>query len=500
MTPAQGLGDLSAGLALLSAGAVAWARARYSGTGPLLLLAGVTWLAGDVVGALVYAHRGPLVHALLTFPSGRTHSKPLMVVIALAYVDGLVPAVAREPWTTVALMTAVVGAAAWRWAARGVERSRWVAGACAAAVATPLMLASIGRLTGSETDVVATWMYEAAMVLTAGALAVALLSGRSMRAATTGLVVHLAARQEPRALRDALSRTVGDPALEIAYRVDQDWVDEAGQPVQLPVGEQTGERVVTLVEDGGAPVAALVHDPAALRDHTLAQSVSAALRLVLANVRLQAEDAARMREVAGSRRRLVEAGDEQRRHLRDQLRGGAEQILAEVCAELVAVAAHRHGPTPVDLDQLVDELDAACVDLTRFAQGVHPEALTEHGLSEALRDLADHAAVPVAVEVPSRRFPAPQEAAAYFVCSEALANVAKYAGATGASIDVEEAGRRLVVRVADDGRGGADPTRGSGLRGLKDRVEALGGRFSIWSPIGAGTRMEAELPIGADAS
>jgi signal transduction histidine kinase len=207
-----------------------------------------------------------------------------------------------------------------------------------------------------------------------------------------------------------------------------------------------------------------------------------------------------MREVAGSRRRLVEAGDEQRRHVRDQLRGGAEQILAEVCAELVAVAAHRHGPTPVDLDQLVDELDAACVDLTRFAQGVHPEALTEHGLSEALRDLADYAAVPVAVEVPSRRFPAPQEAAAYFVCSEALANVAKYAGATGASIDVEEAGRRLVVRVADDGRGGADPTRGSGLRGLKDRVEALGGRFSIWSPIGAGTRMEAELPIGADAS
>jgi signal transduction histidine kinase len=465
------------------------------------MLAGVTWLAGDLAGVLVYAHRGPLVHAMLTFPTGRTRSKPLILVIALAYVDGLVPSVARAPWTTIVLMAVVVVAGGWRWAVGGAERrARGVAAACAAAAATPLVLASSGHLAGSGTDVAATWMYEAAIVLTAGLLTVALMSGRSVRAATTGLVVHLAGRQEPRALRDALSRTVGDPALEIAYRVDQEWVDEAGQPVQLPAGEQTGDRVVTLVEDGGTPVAALVHDPAALRDNTLARSVSAALRLVVANVRLQAEDAAHIRELAASRRRLVEAGDEQRRGLRDQLRGGAEQLLAEVSSELMAIATHRQGPMAGDLDQLVGELDAACVDLTRFAQGVHPEALTEHGLSEALRDLADHAAVPVAVQVPSRRFPAPQEAAAYFVCSEALANVAKYAGATGASINVEAAGRRLLVRVADDGRGGADPTRGSGLRGLKDRVEALGGRFSIWSPVGAGTRMEAELPIPADAS
>ena len=501
MTLAEAVADVAAGVALLAAGAVTWARARYSRTGPLLVLAGATWLAGDVASALVYAHRGPLVHALLTYPSGRTRSAPIVAVIAMAYLDGLVPAVARSPWVTIALMAAVVGAAAWRWAAaRGLERrARAVPLACAATVAAPLTLAAVGRLAGIETDAVATWMYEAAIAVTAGALAVDLLSGRSVRAAATGLVVDLAGSEKPRALRDALARTVGDPALEIAYRVNREWVDEAGQPVQLPA-EESGERVITVVEDGGTPVAALVHDPAALRDETLTRSVAAAVRLVLANVRLQTDVAARVREVAASRRRLVEAGDEQRRRLREQLRGGAEEALAEVSHELAALAAGREGETAAALVQLVDELDTARTDLARFAQGVHPKALTEHGLSVALGELASQAAIPVAVDVPSRRFPAPQEAAVFFVCSEALANVAKYAEASGVSIDVAEAGPRLVVRVADDGRGGADLARGSGLRGLADRVEALGGTLSVRSPPGAGTRLEAELPIGLEAS
>ena len=398
---------------------------------------------------------------------------------------------------TVALTAAVVCAATWRWAASpGAERrARGVSTLCAAAVAAPLVLASLGHLTGSETDVLAAGFYYVAIILTAVALALALLASRSVRSATTGLVVHLAGRQEPRALRDALSSTVGDPALEIAYRVDQSWVDEAGQPVELPFPEQGDQRVVTLVEDGGTLVAALLHDPNALRDATLAQSVVAAVRLVLANVRLRAEDAARMREVAASRRRLVEAGDEERRRLREQLRGGAEQLLAGVSADLNSSAVQHEGAKALALLSLVDELDAAAEDLTRFAQGVHPRALTEHGLAQALRELAGRAPVPVAVDVPTRRYPAPQEAAAYFVCAEALANVAKYAGATGASISVVDRDARLVVSVADDGRGGAEPTRGSGLHGLDDRVEALGGRLSISSPAGEGTRIEADLPI-----
>ena len=211
-----------------------WARVPRSGTGPLLALAGAAWLAGDAWSALAYAHRGPLVHVLLTYPSGRTRSPLIVGVIAAAYVDGLVPNLARAPWPTIALMAAVVGAATWRRArARGLERrARTPPLVCAAGIAGALGLAAIGRLAGADTDAVATWAYDAAIILTAGALAADLLSGRSVRAAATGLVIDLADRQEPRALRAALARTIGDPALEIAYRVGERWVDEAGQPMR----------------------------------------------------------------------------------------------------------------------------------------------------------------------------------------------------------------------------------------------------------------------------
>jgi signal transduction histidine kinase len=501
VTLAEAAADIAAGVALLAAGAAAWARAPRSRTGPLLALAGAAWFAGDVWSALVFAHRGPLVHALLTYPDGRTRSPLIVIVIVAAYVDGLVPELARAAWPTIALMAAVLGAAAWRLAgAHGLERrARTAPLAGAAGIAGALGIAAVGRLAGADTETLAAWAYDAAIVLTAGALAADLLSGRTVRAAATGLVVDLAARQEPRALRAALARTLGDPALEIAYRFGEQWVDDAGQPVRLPA-DGAGARVVTVVEDGGAPVAALVHDPAALRDATLARSVAAAVRLALANVRLQADIAGRVRDVAASRRRLVEAGDEQRRRLREQLRAGPERGLGEVSSDLLALAAGRHDETAAALGALVAELEAARTDLARFAQGVHPRALTEHGLHAALGGLAGQAALPVTLDVPTRRFPRPQEAAAYFVCSEGLANVAKYADASAVRIEVAATGPRLVVRVADDGAGGADPGRGSGLRGLADRVEALGGTLSVTSPLGMGTRLEAELPIGAESS
>jgi signal transduction histidine kinase len=497
VTLADGVADVGTGAVLVAAGLVTWARARDTRTGPLLVLTGAAWLAGDLVGVLALAHRGPLVHVLVTFPTGRARARLVLVVVALAYVAGLVPAVARDPWTTVVLVGVVVCTTAWRWrAAQGVERRALLVPVVGAVlVGAPVTLSAVVRLTGTDADSLAAWTYESAIVITAVILATELLSRRSVRAAATGLVVDLADWQEPRALRDALSRTVGDPDLAVAYRVDESWVDEVGQPVLLPLADETERRTVTFVDDGGAPVAAIVHDPAALRDTTLAQSVGAAVRLVLANVRLQTEDAARTREVAASRRRLVETGDEQRRRLREQLRAGPERKLAEVSRELTAIAASRNGSMRHGIVDLVDALDAACADLARFAQGVHPRSLTEQGLRAALGELAAQSAVPFRLDVPADRFPPPQEAAAYFVCSEALANVAKHADASGVSIEVAHAGPRLVVRVADDGRGGADPAHGSGLRGLMDRVEALGGRLAISSPAGAGTLVVAELPL-----
>jgi signal transduction histidine kinase len=494
----EALGDVVAGLALLIAGAAIWTRDRRDGSGLLMVLTGATWFAGDAFPALLFAHRGPLVHLLLTYPSGRTRSRSAAAVIGAAYIDGLLPTVARSPWATIALMTAVtIVAAGRRRAARGAERRALAAAlAGAGAVGGTLALAAIARLAGADAGAAAVWAYEAAVAATACGLAAERLSGRRSGAAVTGLVVDLGDHHEPRALRAALARTLGDPGLEIAYRVPgaDAWVDEVGRPSRLPAGDGA-ERAVTFVHDQGSPVAALVHDPAVLEDQELVASAAATARLAVANVRMQAEIAAQVRQVAASRRRLVEAADDERRHLGDQLQTGAERRLAAISDRLVSVAGARAGETGATLNRLVVELDAARADLRRFAQGIHPRALTEQGLGVALADLAAQAAVPVTLEVPAGRFSRVLEVAAFFVCSEALANVAKYAPASRVDLAVWATSERVVMRVTDDGAGGADPTRGSGLRGLADRVEALGGALRVDSPPGAGTRLEAELPI-----
>lgn len=493
----EAAGDLAAGMALLGGGAAAWAGRPSSRCGPLSVLAGVAWFAGDLAEALLYAHRGPLVHLLLSYPSGRVRSRVSALVIGAAYVDGLVPELARSEWPTIALMTAVVIAAVRRHRAAGGAERRARAAALAGTVAIggTLAFAAVARLAGAELDAAALWAYEAAVFVTALGLAADLLWARWGRAAVTGLVVDLGDRYEPRALRAVLARTLGDPDLEVVYRVaDADaWVDEAGRPVRLPEEDDSG-RAVTLVQDDGAPVAALVHDPTALGEPELVASVAAAARLAVANVRLQAEVAARVREVAASRRRLVEAGDEERRRLGEELRTGAEHRLAEVSGRLSRLAAERDGEAAATVRELAAELDRARTDLTRFAQGIHPRALTEGGLHRALAELTAQAAVPVTLEVADRRFPPAHEAAAFFVCSEGLANVAKYATTARVDIAVRALGSTLAVEVVDDGAGGADPG-GSGLRGLADRVEALGGALRVASRQGAGTRLEAELPL-----
>jgi signal transduction histidine kinase len=485
--------DLISGLVLLASGAVAWARRPGSRSGPLLVLAGAMWFAGDLSEALLFAHRGPVAHVLLAYPGGRLQSRTAGVVVAAAYVDGFVPELARAEWPTIVLALAVVAVAAQRLrSAGGVER-RARASALAGSVAVwgVLAMAAIARLAGAAADAAAGWAYAAVLALTAAGLTADLLWGRSTEAAVTGLVVDLGREGEPQALRGALARTLGDPGLELGYRVGDGWVDEAGRALVLPAG---GARVVMFVHEEGAPVAALVHDRAALEDADLVGPVEAAVRLAVANVRMQAEVEARVQDLAASRRRLVEAGDDERRRLGDELARGAEARLGAVSERLAGLAAERDGEAGTALSALSGDVGDARAELRRFAQGIHPRALTEGGLRAALQELAGHAAVPVRVHAMDRRFAAAQEVAAYFVCSEALANAEKHAGASRVDIALGGAGGELVVRVADDGKGGAEPAAGTGLRGLADRVEALGGRLWIDSPRGAGTRLEARLP------
>jgi signal transduction histidine kinase len=495
------VGDLVAGLALLVGGAAAWVQRPGSRCGPLSVLAGAAWFAGDLAEVLLYAHRGPLVQLLLTYPSGRVGSRAAAAVIGAAYVDGLVPELARSEWPTIALMAAVTTVAAWRHrTVGGVERrARAAALAGAVMIGGTLALAASARLAGADLDTAATWAYYVAVAVTAVGLAADLLWGRWTRAAVTGLVVDLGDRLEPGALRTALARTLGDPDVELAYRVAgaDIWVDETGRAVRLP---EADGRAVTLVHDDGAAIAALIHDPAALADRELVASVAAAARLAVVNVRLQAEIAARIGEVTASRRRLVEARDDERRRLGEALHAGAENRLADLRERLFRLAAQRDRETGVILGRLAEDLEAARAEVVRFAQGIHPHSLADGGLHAALHELAGQTAVPVRLDVSRARFPPAQEAAAFFLCSEGLANVAKYAEGATVDIAVQATASGLVVSVTDDGAGGADPARGSGLRGLADRVEALGGALRVDSRTGAGTRLVAELPISGGES
>jgi signal transduction histidine kinase len=317
------------------------------------------------------------------------------------------------------------------------------------------------------------------------------------RATVADLVVELGPARRSHSVRDALARALGDPTLEIGYWLPDAgrYVDLDGRPVELP-GRDTG-RAATIVEHDGERVAALVHDAAALDAPPLAEAVQEAAGLVLANARLQAEVGAQVQQLRASRQRIVEARDEQRSRLSSRLHEGAERRLGEVAEAVERARAHAaaSGQDLELLDMIDSELAKARDELRELGRGIHPRVLTERGLGAALEALAERAAMPVELGAPPRRLPGPVEAAAYFVCSEALANVAKYARASHARCEVSCDDGWVRIAVVDDGVGGADPARGSGLRGLADRVEALGGRLAVTSAVGAGTTVRAELPL-----
>ncbi|HKH16623.1 MAG TPA: sensor histidine kinase [Solirubrobacteraceae bacterium] len=301
-------------------------------------------------------------------------------------------------------------------------------------------------------------------------------------------------------LRELLSKALDDRSLQVVYWLEDTgrWVDAGGRPAGLP-DEDDPARAWTAVEREGRRVGAIVHDRTLCDDAELMRSVAVAAGFSIENERLQAQLRARVEELRRSRARIVEAGTAERRRLERNLHDGAQQRLVALSLTL-RLAQGKLRKDPDAAEQLLtgaqDELGRALEELRELARGIHPAVLSDRGLKAAIEALAGRSPVPVALErTPPERLPPPVEAAAYFVVAEALTNVVKYANASQARVSVSRSNGHAVVEVADDGVGGADPGRGSGLRGLADRISALDGTMVLMSPEGAGTLLRAEIPV-----
>jgi signal transduction histidine kinase len=329
------------------------------------------------------------------------------------------------------------------------------------------------------------------------AFLVGLLHARLARAAVGDLMVEL--RASPADLRAALARALGDPSLTLVYWLPEfeTWADGDGNAVTLETGNG---RATALIDRGGVHMAALTHDASLADEPELLEAVAAAAAIALENARLHAESQARLAELRASRERIVTAGDAERRRLERNLHDGAQQRLVAVALQL-RLLQNRIRHDPALAEQLATDASAELAqslnELRELARGIHP-AVLEHGLRAALDALAGRSAVATTVSYDADgRLPEPVELAAYFVACESLANVAKYAGASAATVRVWRDNGVAFIEVADDGVGGADDANGSGLRGLADRVEALDGSLRVTSPPGAGTTVTARLPCGS---
>ena len=418
----------------------------------------------------------------------------LLLVRPDAQIAGTVDTVYRALDLPIAVTVAGVIAARWLKASRPGRRALLpsVAGSVWLLFFTAVLTAG---LVGIGLPQAVFWILACSVVVVPVAFLTGLLRSRLARGGLVELLRGMRA-MDAADMRFALARALGDPALVIAYPVlgSRAFVDAADRPVALPVD---GDRSVAPVKRDGEVVAALIYHRSLDDDPELVEAVSGAAAIALENQQLHAEAGTRLAEVRASRERIISVGDAERRRIERNLHDGAQQRLVTIALQL-SLIERRIRDDPAGAERLVTsasgELALSLEELRELARGIHPAAL-DQGLDIALDALARRSEIPTAVAYePGSPLPEPVALAAYFVASEALANVAKYARASAATVRLRRTESGAVIEITDDGVGGADPARGSGLRGLADRVEALDGRLSVSSPLGAGTVIRAELP------
>ncbi len=536
---------LLVGASLIGSGLASWRARPENRLGQVMALTGFAWFAGQLSEAssaplytlglaVQYSFVIGFVYLVLSFPSGqlkgRLDNRLFIIVVVVSGLqvvamlfgqgsglrcgggcgDNLLQVV-HDNRLALALLSfqRILGAALtltalsvlirrWVRASRPQRRELiWVALAGSATLLA-LTVTVVDDLLGNPLGAGPAKLWFLTTATVPLAILVTFAQRRLARGGIAGLVVQLGEPSESADLRGALARALGDPSLELAYwfPAEARYVTGDGRAVELPGAGS--DRRSTLVERDGTPIAALLHDPVLEHNAQLVQSVCAAAGLALENERLQAELRAQLVELNASRGRLVEATEAERRRIERNLHDGTQQRLVSIAMSLGLLESKlpsEPGAAAPLVRETREALALALEELRELTQGIHPTLLAERGLAVALEELCRRAGLPTRLNIAlDVRLPDQVESAAYFFASEALSNAAKHSHGSEVSLAVRHEGRTLSLEIADDGIGGAVPGAGSGLRGLADRVEALGGRLTISSPPGRGTRLGAEIP------
>ncbi len=523
-------------LAYLTCGLIAWWRRPANRLGPLMVAAAfgpflsvlneasapLPETLGEVLRMLPVAL---FLHVFLAYPTGRLERRGERIVVGSVYalvvglglvqmllggfghygvvdwpdaaeVVGAIQAVAVSTLALVAIGFLVLRR---RVSGRPLRRSGELLVDSFVLALVLLAVAIVMRVFGLPGAEIAIVIVFAMIGVAPIAFLIGLLRARLARASVGDLMVELAEDPSPAALEGALARALGDPSLALAYWLPDfaSYADLDGHPMQVATADG---RTATLIDHDDTRIAALLHDSALDDEPELLASVTAGAGIALENARLQSELRARLDELHGSRARVLEAGQAERKRLERNLHDGAQQRLVALSLQLGMLEKNLSDDpeTQAQLDEARREVALSLEELRDLARGLHPAVVGGHGLAVGLESLVANAAVPVDLNVQlDERLPERYEVAAFYFVSESLANIGKHAEAESATVDVTRAGDVLVIEVADDGVGGADTERGTGLRGLADRVEALDGRVRVWSPPGGGTRLRAEIPCAS---
>lgn len=307
---------------------------------------------------------------------------------------------------------------------------------------------------------------------------------------------------------ESLARTLRDASVRV-YWWDEErgrYADAAGTPIEPDAADPRGSHsILPVASPLGAPIALIRHDRVLTDNMRLLDGVSSALRLSVDNGRLRSEIERTLEQVRQSRQRIVEAGVEARRRIERDLHDGAQQHLVSLGMRLRLAANAARDADEVELatelESTISMLNLALRELRELAHGIHPSLLSSGGLALAVPELAGRCPVPVVVDVQAEgRLPELIESTAYFVLAEALANVAKHSRATRAWVRAHVVGDELELVVRDNGAGGASLDAGTGMLGIADRVDAVGGTLELESPPGAGTTLSVRMPLGAGLS